>query len=118
MFEGGDPGRPNSFEHYNPYTGRACHFRGIDDYQHSWVVDLLARGIAGLHLDEEGVEVWPLPHRLSRVRLGPVRVRGRNVAVELDDGRVSLAVDGARYEGTRERALRVGWETLDEGRRR
>ena len=116
MFEGGDPGRPNSFEHYNPYTGRACHFRGIDDYQHSWVVDLLARGIAGLHLDEEGVEVWPLPHRLSRVRLGPVRVRGRNVAVELDDGRVSLAVDGARYEGTRERALRVGWETLDEGR--
>ena len=114
MFEGGDPGRPNAFEHYNPYTGRACHFRGIDDYQHSWVLDLLARGIAGLHLDEEGVEVWPLPHELSRVRLGPVRLRGRSIAVELDDGRVSLSLDGARYEGTRERALRVGWETLDE----
>ena len=47
MFTDGDPGRPNSFEHYNPYTGRACHFRGIDDYQHSWVLDLLARGNRG-----------------------------------------------------------------------
>jgi len=120
MFEDGDPRRPNAFEHYNPYTGRACHFRGIDDYQHSWVLDLLARGIAGLHFDEEGVEVVALPHALSRVRLGPVRVRGRSVAVELDDGRTSLAVDGTRYEGPRERALRVGWETPDgrgEGRR-
>ncbi|MYG76258.1 MAG: hypothetical protein F4198_11835 [Acidobacteria bacterium] len=121
MFTDGDPRRPNAFEHYNPYTGRACHFRGIDDYQHSWVLDLLARGIAGLHFDEEGVEVRPLPHELPRVRLGPVRARGRRVAVELDEGRVSLAVDGTRYEGPRERALRVEWETLDgrgEGRRR
>ena len=120
MFEDGNPRRPNAFEHYNPYTGRACHFRGIDDYQHSWVLDLLARGIAGLHFDEGGVEVRPLPHGLSRVRLGPVRVRGRSVAVELDDGRTSLAVDGTRYEGPREPALRVGWETPDgpgEGRR-
>ncbi len=120
MFEGGDPRRPNAFEHYNPYTGRACHFRGIDDYQHSWVLDLLARGIAGLHFDEEGVEVRPLPHELSPVRLGPVRARGRRVAVELDDGRISLAVDGTRYEGPRGRTLRVEWETLDgrgEGRR-
>ena len=116
MFTDGDPRRPNCFEHYNPYTGRACHFRGIDDYQHSWVVDLLARGMAGLHLDEEGVEVWPLPHGLSRLRLGPVRVRGRSITVELDDARVCLAVDGARHEGTRERPLRLGWETLDEGR--
>ena len=84
------------------------------------MLDLLARGIAGLHFDEEGVEVRPLPHELPRVRLGPVRARGRRVAVELDEGRVSLAVDGTRYEGPRERALRVEWESLDgrgEGRR-
>ena len=54
MFTDGDPGRPNCFEHYNPHTGRACHFRGIDDYQHSWVLDLLARGIAGLHVEVGG----------------------------------------------------------------
>ncbi|MYB99707.1 MAG: hypothetical protein F4X60_14290, partial [Gemmatimonadetes bacterium] len=109
MFTDGDPGRPNCFEHYNPYTGRACHFRGIDDYQHSWVLDLLARGIAGLHIDEEGVEVWPLPHELPRVTLGPVRTRGRAVAVEVDGGRVSVEVDGEWHDGPREEPLRVGW---------
>ena len=114
MFTDGDPRRPNAFEHYNPYSGRACHFRGIDDYQHSWVLDLLTRGIAGLHLDEAGVEVWPLPHDLPRVRLGPVRARGRTVAVALDEERISLEVDEARFEGPRERALRVGWKTLGE----
>ena len=110
MFTDGDPGRPNCFEHYNPYTGRACHFRGIDDYQHSWVLDLLVRGIAGLHIDEEGVEVWPLPHGLPRVKLGPVRARGRAVAVDVDGGRVSVEVDGEWHDGPREEPLRVGWE--------
>ena len=109
MFTDGDPGRPNCFEHYNPYTGRACHFRGIDDYQHSWVLDLLARGIAGLHIGEEGVEVWPLPHELPRVTLGPVRARGRVVAVVVDEGRVAVEVDGEWHDGPRGEPLRVGW---------
>ncbi|MDE2654586.1 MAG: hypothetical protein OXI71_12335 [Gemmatimonadota bacterium] len=110
MFTGGDAGRPNCFEHYNPWTGRACHFRGIDDYQHSWVLDLLARGIAGLHVDVDGVEVRPLPHGLERVSLGPVTARGRLVSVELDGDQVGLLVDGERFSGTRERGVRVGWE--------
>ena len=109
MFTGGDPRRPNCFEHYNPYTGRACHFRGIDDYQHSWVLDLLARGIAGLHVDAAGVEVRPLPHDLEHVRLGPVEARGREVSVALDGARASVTVDGRRFGAPRDRGLRVGW---------
>ena len=109
MFTGGDPERPNCFEHYNPHTGRACHFRGIDDYQHSWVLDLLARGIAGLHVDADGIEVRPLPHGLEHVSMGPVAARGREVSVELDGDRVGLMVDGERFSGTRERGLSVGW---------
>jgi glycogen debranching enzyme len=35
MFHDGDLARPNCFEHYNPFTGQACVYRGIDDYQHS-----------------------------------------------------------------------------------
>ena len=110
MFTDGDPGRPDCFEHYNPYTGRACRFRGIDDYQHSWVLDLLARGIAGLHIDEEGVEAWPLPHELPRVTLGPVRARGRVVSVEVDESGVAVELDGRRFEGPRGEPLRVGWD--------
>ena len=45
MYHGGDLARPNCFEHYNPYTGHASVYRGIDDYQHSGVLDLLIRGV-------------------------------------------------------------------------
>lgn len=109
MFTEGDPQRPNCFEHYNPYTGRACHFRGIDDYQHSWVLDLLARGIAGLHVDAKGVEVRPLPHGPAHVSMGPVIARGRTLSVVLDEVRATVTVDGDRYSGPRGEPLRVGW---------
>ena len=109
MFTDGDPARPNCFEHYNPYTGRACHFRGIDDYQHSWILDLLARGFAGLHVDASGVEVRPLPDGPARVSLGPVIARGRTLRVEVEPGRVSVAVDGQRFDGPRGETLRVPW---------
>ena len=109
MFTDGDLARPNCFEHYNPYTGRACHFRGIDDYQHSWVLDLLARGIAGLHVDAEGVEVHPLPHGQMHVRMGPVTARGRTLSVALDAERAILTVDGERHSGPCGTPLRVPW---------
>ena len=112
MFTDGDPRRPNCFEHYNPFTGRACHFRGIDDYQHSWVLDLLARGIAGLHVDAEGVEVRPLPHGLAHVSMGPVAARGRTVHVALDEDHAVVTVDGARLRGPRGEPLRVAWEDV------
>ena len=109
MFTDGDPSRPNCFEHYNPHTGRACHFRGIDDYQHSWILDLLARGFAGLHVDAAGVEVRPLPDGPARVSLGPVTARGRTLSVDVAPERVSVTVDGERFEGPRGQALRVPW---------
>ena len=109
MFTDGDPSRPNCFEHYHPHTGRACHFRGIDDYQHSWILDLLARGFAGLHLDASGIEVRPLPGGPARVSLGPVVARGRTVSVDVEPRRVSATVDGERLEGPRGEALRVPW---------
>ncbi|WP_419161284.1 MGH1-like glycoside hydrolase domain-containing protein [Candidatus Palauibacter sp.] len=109
MFTDGDPSRPNCFEHYNPHTGRACHFRGINDYQHSWILDLLARGFAGLHVDASGIEVRPLPNGPSRVSLGPAIARGRTVRVDLEPERVSVTVDGERLDGPRGEALRVPW---------
>ncbi|MDE2979885.1 MAG: hypothetical protein OXU74_01710 [Gemmatimonadota bacterium] len=109
MFTDGDPSRPNCFEHYNPHTGRACHFRGIDDYQHSWILDLLARGFGGLHVDASGIEVRPLPNGPARVALGPVTARGRTVSVEVEPERVSVTVDGERFDGPRGEGLRVRW---------
>lgn len=48
MFHDGDPDRPNSYEHYDPFTGRPSLYRGYDDYMHSWVVDLILRHVCGI----------------------------------------------------------------------
>lgn len=50
----GNPHRPNCFEHYNPITGEPSAYRGIDDYMHSWIVDLIIRHVCGI--DPSGVE--------------------------------------------------------------
>ncbi len=112
MFDDGDPARPNCFEHYNPYSGRPCYFRGIDDYQHSWVLDLLIRGFAGLHVGEEGVSVHPLPHELPGVFTGPVVLRGRRVHVEVSGSASRLHVDGRTWETPRGKPISVTWDDM------
>jgi glycogen debranching enzyme len=46
-FDGRDD-RPNCFEHYHPVTGRGSLYRGIDDYQHSWINDLFVSHLLGV----------------------------------------------------------------------
>ena len=84
-------------------------FRGIDDYQHSWVLDLMARGIAGTGHQSRARAVWPLPHGLRDVAMGPVQTRGHSVSVELTGDRAALTMDGRRHDGPRDRPLRVPW---------
>ncbi|NNM35234.1 MAG: hypothetical protein HKO53_19320 [Gemmatimonadetes bacterium] len=115
MFDGGDPTRPNCFEHYNPFTGRACYFRGIDDYQHSWVIDLMIRGLAGLHPSEDGVTLHPLPHELPEVTAGPVLLRGARAQVWVTGDAVGMRTDTRSWEGERGRPLTVGWDELGLG---
>jgi hypothetical protein len=90
MFHDGDVARPNCFEHYNPETGSACQYRGIDDYQHSWVLDLILRGAAGLRITRESIVVDPLPLGLDSFEVRGVRVDGRDVSVRLADGYLTV----------------------------
>lgn len=53
--------RPNCFEHYHPGDGSACEYRGIDDYQHSWVADLILKYICGVRFEDGRLVVDPLP---------------------------------------------------------
>lgn len=79
MFHDGDPTRPNSYEHYNPITGRPALYRGYDDYMHSWIVDLILRHAVGvqpgqneldpLPLDVEWIECTEIPHPQGRMRV-------------------------------------------------
>lgn len=94
LFFDRDPERPNCFEHYSPYTGWPCVYRGIDDYQHSWLNDLVIRFAAGLRPAAEGVALDPLPLDLEHLTLTGVPYRGRMLAVHRAGPRVALVVDG------------------------
>ena len=100
FFDRGDLARPTCYEHYNPLTGDAAFYRGIDDYMHSWVADLLIRGVAGLEPTSTGVLVDPLPLPLDWVSLEGATIRGHVVDVERQGDTVRVAIDG-RSQSTR-----------------
>ncbi len=77
--------RPNCYEHYNPFNGKACTYRGVNDYQHSWVVDLIIKYVAGLQpLTNNKFRVEPLPFELDNFCLDKVRYNGHWVKVTWD----------------------------------
>jgi hypothetical protein len=109
MFHDGDLGRPNCFEHYDPLTGRASVYRGIDDYQHSWVLDLLLRGVAGLEPRADALVVDPLPCPVAAVEVSDALIRGHTVAFTRQGHAVAVTVDGATHGGTVGNPLVIPW---------
>jgi glycogen debranching enzyme len=95
MTNDGDPLRPNTFEHYNPLTGMPSRYRGIDDYMHSWVVDLILKYVMGIQATPERVVIHPLRLGVSRADVTGVRIRGRKIDVELRRSTFRVFVDGA-----------------------
>lgn len=95
MTFGGDPDRPNSFEHYHPYTGRGSRYRGINDYQHSWVNDLIVQHLLGvLPHGATGVTVHPLSLGVRRALADGLPVAGHRLRIALSGSRFRVAVDG------------------------
>jgi hypothetical protein len=109
LFHDGDPARPNCYEHYHPLTGRASVYRGIDDYQHSWVLDLLIRGVAGLDCDGRGLALDPLPIEVEWASLDGLVLRGRSVSVERRGADLTLRVNGRSYVTRVGQPLEVPW---------
>ncbi len=97
MFFDGDPKRPNCFEHYNPLTGTPSLYRGIDDYQHSWVNDLIIQYVCGVRADAFSVTIDPFPFGLRHARLTNVLVRGRQIDVEIRGKNFTVWLDGKRH---------------------
>ncbi len=96
MFFDGDAERPNCFEHYNPYTGAPSMYRGIDDYQHSWVIDLLVKYLIGIQPNgSQTLILDPLPFEIDRFIMTGIHYRGHviDVSWNVAEGYV-IAVDG------------------------
>jgi hypothetical protein len=100
MFYDGDPGRPNCFEHYHPYTGEPSVYRGVDDYQHSWVNELLLRDVAGVVTGDGTLRIAPLPMGVERISLDGVAVAGRVLRLEKEGRTWRVWLDGVlRHSG-------------------
>ncbi|KAA0231297.1 hypothetical protein EDS67_03065 [candidate division KSB1 bacterium] len=82
MFFDGDPRRPNCFEHYHPFTGKPALYRGVDDYQHSWINDLILKYVCGIRPHDEGVTISPFPFKLKAFVLDDIMMRGVKLKVE------------------------------------
>ena len=94
LFAPGDPKLVSSYEHYSPRDGSACAYRGIDDYLHCWVIDLIIRYVAGFRPGEEGILVDPMPLGLGRIELRGVPFRGGLYNVSIADSAARIELNG------------------------
>ena len=95
LFWDGDAARPNAFEHYHPASGRPCAYRGIDDYQHSWVNDLLAQYVVGLRAAGRGrFVVDPMPFALDGFEAMGLPMQGAAVDVVRSGDSFTVTVNG------------------------
>ncbi|MGQ0539467.1 MAG: MGH1-like glycoside hydrolase domain-containing protein, partial [Gemmatimonadaceae bacterium] len=109
MFSEGDVTRPNCYEHYNPFTGAPSAYRGIDDHQRSWVVDLIIQYVCGLRPHRAGLTVDPLPFNLELAELKGATIAGRSVSVRVERDGYEVQVDDERYARPLGEPLRVLW---------
>ena len=99
-----DFSRPNCFEHYHPHNGSACEYRGVDDYMHSWVADLILRYVAGVRIREQrdnadvrrSILFDPYPFELEHFILHNCLVAGHEVEVQWNRDRFGNALPGYR----------------------
>ncbi len=101
MFHDADPKRPNCYEHYNPMTGAPSVYRGVDDYQHSWVADLIIKYVAGVRPLDNSIVIDPFPFTLEHLRIDDLIVRGRRLTVERDRRRYAVWIDGKECGSSR-----------------
>jgi mannosylglycerate hydrolase MGH1-like protein len=100
MTDAGRSDRPNAFEHYHPLTGRPSRYRGIDDYQHSWMIDSIVSHLLGvLPHGDTGVTIHPLRLGVATARVTGLPVAGHRIDVTISGGRFRVRVDG--HDATR-----------------
>lgn len=83
--------RPNCFEHYHPFSGKASVYRGVDDYQHSWIVDLIIKYVVGLNnIEGDDIKLNPLDFGLDRFELNNVYIGGKRYTIKYEDKDIKL----------------------------
>jgi hypothetical protein len=84
-------------------------YRGIDDYQHSWVLDPILRGVTGLEPRPDGLSVRPLPGLVREASVEGLVVCGRPVTVERRGDVVTMTIDGTAHEASPTAPVELAW---------
>lgn len=91
-FRGGNVEDPFLVEFYDSITGEPL--SNEMDYNHSYYIDLIARHVAGLEPDDEGVCFHPVDAGLRTLSLQGVYLRGHRIDVTMRDDIYTVQVDG------------------------
>ena len=105
-FQGHDIRRPYLVEHYDSITGEPL--SDEPDYNHSFMIDLIVRCVAGLIPTEEGLLFEPIDCGLDHFELKGVRIRDHLLSVSLSDHVYTLkeAEDLCRIAAGEKREIR------------
>jgi hypothetical protein len=98
---GGGPGIISSYEHYSPRDGSPCTYRGIDDYLHCWMIDLIIRYVAGFRLENGILLVDPIIEGLESIELSGLPLAGKLFDVTIRGGMAEVFSDGRRISSGR-----------------
>jgi hypothetical protein len=113
MFFQHDAGRPNSFEHYHPETGKPSVFRGVDDYQHSWILDLIVQFICGVRPSSTHLTIDPFPFDVSMFDLSNINFRGNQLSVKRQNDQFSVSVNqGVEHTSQLGQPILIPFDTL------
>lgn len=109
MFRKGDVRFPGSYDHYHPLTGRPCLYRGVNDHQSSWFVDLIIRHVAGIRPTLDGIVVVdPFPCDTGRVHMDGIPFQGHLLGIDMDEQNIVVYADGKQIaSGKRGERLEV-----------
>ncbi len=93
LFFDRDVNRPNCFEHYNPFIGTPSIYRGVDDYQHSWIVDLIIKYVVGVQVDDSRqVFLNPLNFGLRSFSVKNLHIAGKVYEISGKSGKVKIKI--------------------------
>lgn len=100
MFQDGALLRVHCAEHYNPVTGHASLYRGVEDVRGAWTNDLIMRHVVGILPQSGGMTIDPLPLELELIELTGLQLQGRTISVRISGARVRITVDAQTFETT------------------
>lgn len=98
MFFDGDVRLPNCFEHYHPFSGEPSAYRGVDDYQHSWVVDLILQYVAGIRVEDRKIVIDPFDGGWGDLKVEGVVIRGKEFGIIRRDATVRVRYGGKSWK--------------------